>query len=141
MTYGDFDNLYESSNSKELYLCIGLSFIVQELTIFLFRRLSKSLFEDIHATKVIVSASSVLILGLIATSFGLSFYYQFFLGYLPAQEELVLFNCIYALLLILYIIIYLSHGILSSMAENRINTQIKIKQESKENYYEISKGN
>lgn len=134
LTYGDLDSLFESAQTPELYLCIGLALIVQELTIFLLRRINKQLFIDFNPAKIAMASGRVLLLGLIATSFGLSFYYQFFLGYLPAQEEIILFNTLYAILLILYITTYLSNGILDTMAQNRINGQQAIKRASEEDF-------
>ena len=134
LSYGDLETSFESIQTPELYLCIGLTFILQELIIFQLRHLDQDLFANIQPIKLLLTLGRILALGLVAITIGVYLYYHFVLAYLPAQEELILFNTIYGILIILYSTVYLSHGIIDSMAGYRINSQLDIKKASEEDF-------
>ncbi len=111
---------------EELYVCIGMSYIIQEfsrLLLLLFKRVQFFTNELISVIVQIV-VSMLLCVGLVTII--ISFYYKNILGFSPNSEELWLFNSIFCSITIIYILLFISHQYL-----HKINSE-KLKEE--ENY-------
>ncbi|MCH2032632.1 MAG: histidine kinase [Tenacibaculum sp.] len=111
---------------EELYVCIGMSYIIQEfsrLLLLLFKRV-KFFTNELISVIVQIVVSMLLCVGLVTII--ISFYYKSILGFSPNSEELWLFNSIFCSITIIYILLFISHQYL-----HKINSE-KLKEE--ENY-------
>lgn len=111
---------------EELYVCIGMSYIIQELSrllLLLFKRV-KFFTNELISVIVQIVVSMLLCVGLVTII--ISFYYKSILGFSPNSEELWLFNSIFCSITIIYILLFISHQYL-----HKINSE-KLKEE--ENY-------
>lgn len=111
---------------EELYVCIGMSYIIQEfsrLLLLLFKRV-KFFTNELISVIVQIVVSMLLCVGLVTII--ISFYYKNILGFSPNSEELWLFNSIFCSITIIYILLFISHQYL-----HKINSE-KLKEE--ENY-------
>ncbi len=132
--------LAEEFFGEELYLCIGLSYLIQE-----FARLSLIFFERITLPLskgwnfiLQVGVSILLCIGLVTTVIYL--YYQFRVGFKPALIELVVFNSIFAGITLIYISLYLSYTYLYQENTERLQEEISRKEGIKEDFRQFRQG-
>lgn len=132
--------LEEQFLGEELYVCIGLSYLIQE-----FSRLSLILFEKLHLPESFllrislqISISIFVCIGLVSTT--IYAYYTLVLGFSPNVEELVIFNSIFSTFTLMYISLYLSHQFLHTINTEKMEEEILIKGEIEEDYRRFSRG-
>ena len=132
--------LSEQFLGEELYLCIGLSYLIQE-----FSRLSLILFEKINLSLswgwdllLKVGVSLLLCIGLTTTAIYL--YYQFRLGFQPATIELIVFNSIFSGIILIYISLYLSYAYLYQENTERLEKEQSRKELIEEDFRQFRQG-
>lgn len=122
------EQLQEQFLSQELYVCIGLSFVIQELSRLLLIVFNKwpSKFPTLYAVAFQVVAS--LLLCALAVSITIHIYYNKTLGYSPNIDELLLFNTIFCTITLIYILLHLSHQYLHKVNTKKLNEELVKKQ-------------
>ena len=108
----NISQLQESFLGQELYVCIGLAFLIQE-----FSRFSLVFFKNLNIGKSFllkIAVQLMLTVGvvLILVSSSIYAYFKWVLFYTPNSTELYVFNALFGLIAILYITLYLSHHFL-----------------------------
>lgn len=115
--------LQEEFLGEELYVCIGLSYIIQELSRFLLILFNKIPRFNTTILSLGLQALISLLVGIGIITISITLYYKNILGFSPDSEELWLFNSIFSSITIIYILLFISHQYLY-----RVNTE-KLKEE------------
>ncbi|WP_422859960.1 histidine kinase [Flagellimonas sp. S174] len=110
------NNTIEDLNSnfftQELYVCIGLSYIIQEaarIIIVLFNRLNR---PKTFWAKSLLHLGTTLVVTIILVSLTMYIYFTQVLSYTPNYSELLIFNSIFATIAVFYVLLYISNQFL-----------------------------
>ncbi|OSY89413.1 histidine kinase [Tenacibaculum holothuriorum] len=132
--------LQEEFLGEELYVCIGLSYVIQEfsrLLLVLYKRLPKVKNEVINfIIQIVVS----LFLCVVIVSVSITIYYKNVLGFSPNTEELWLFNSIFCAITFIYILLYISHEYLFKINTERLKNEALIKQSIEADFQDFKQG-
>ncbi len=136
----NISQLEETFLGQELYVCIGLAYLIQE-----FARLSLLFFKKIAWPRSFTIKVAVHILISIAATVALVsavmfLYFHYFLFYTPNFTELSIFNSIFAFITLIYIILYLSHHFLYKMNTHKIEREIRAKKSIEADVVQFKKG-
>ena len=132
--------LHEEFFGEELYICIGLSYLIQEfsrLLLVLFKKLPQvtSTFWQ-FALQIIISL--VLCVVLVTTS--ITLYFKYILGFEATKEEIYTFNSIFCVITFIYILLYISHQYLYKTNSEKLNQEQLIKQNIEDDFKQFKKG-
>lgn len=120
----NIDQLQETFLGQELYVCIGLAYIIQEfsrLSLLFFKRLKR---PKSFILKLILQVCSSILMSIVLVSVTMNLYFKYVLLYTPNSGELLVFNSIFVFITIIYVILYIAHYYL-----HKINTE-KLSQEA-----------
>ncbi len=132
--------LQDSFLGQELYVCIGLAYLIQE-----YARLSLLGFEKLSwpksfALRLILQIVISIIIGMILVSMAMYVYFTNVLGYVPNSRELWIFNSIFSIITLIYLVLYLSHQFLYKVNTNRLAKEILAKEEVETDFTNFKKG-
>lgn len=119
----NIEDLRDNFFGQELYVCIGLAYLIQELARFsllVFRRVKnpKSFFG-----RLLLQIFVMLLATIFMVSLSMHIYFTKVLLYAPNSTELLIFNSIFCVISMIYVLLYISHQFL-----NKTNTE-KLKKE------------
>lgn len=122
------EQIFEQFLGIEVVLCILLAYIVQEISRFSILFSDRFDFFRKERWRVLfqLSLSSILNLSLVST-----IVYLFFLnfsGYSPNMRELLMFNSIYFVLVLMYLSLYTSHHLLHKENSRKLEREIGLKE-------------
>ncbi len=132
--------LQEEFLSEELYVCIGLSYIIQEFSrvlLLVFKRIPKlenTVFNLLF--QVIIS----LILSVVIVTISITQYYKYWVGYSADQEELTVFNSIFCVITLIYILLFISHQYLYKINSEKLEQEQLIKQNIEDDFLQFKRG-
>lgn len=132
--------LQEAFLGQELYVCIGLAYLIQEyarLSLLGFARLKK---PTSFLGKLLLHLLSSIALCIGLVSLAMYLYFTLVLGYTPNTRELFIFNSIFALITAIYLILYLSHQFLYKINTERIAREKANKLEVEADFLEFKRG-
>ena len=125
---------------EELYICIGLSYLIQEfsrLLLVFFKRIPK-----VKSTLLLfvfqIVISMILCVVLVTTAIIL--YFKNVLGFLPTTEEIYVFNYIFCAVTFIYILLYISHQYLYKINTEKLHQEELIKQNIEDDFNQFKKG-
>lgn len=132
--------LQEAFLGEELYVCIGLAYLIQE-----YSRLSLVLFERLklrisYFWKLVVQVASTLVIGIVLVTGAMYAYFKMMLAYTPNTKELVIFNSIFSMITLIYLVLYVSHGFLYKVNTERVAQEIAEKERVEEDFQEFKRG-
>ncbi len=133
--------LQEQFLGEELYLCVGMSYIVQELSrlIFIFfNRISKGSFSDFFLFNVQIVVSIVCCV--IVTTASFKIYYHYFLNFPPSFDELRIFNIIFCVIILIYNLLYISHRYLFRINTEKLVLEYQFKDDIEEDFKDFEQG-
>lgn len=116
--------IQESFLTQELYICIILAYLTQELSrglLLVFERLDRPKSFLLRMGMQIVAS---LILTVILVSTAIYLYFKYILLYVPNIRELYIFNSLYSFVTLFYVLLYLGHYFL-----NRRNIKLLTQEE------------
>lgn len=124
----NIEQLYEEFLTEELYVCIVLTLLIQELA-----RLLLLGFKTLIKRFTIPFSLGIQILGSLCISFfvvtlAITLYYKKALGYAPSTQELWHFNIIFGVITLIYILLHLSHYYLYNINTEKLNDELYKKQ-------------
>jgi uncharacterized membrane protein len=132
--------LQEQFLGEDLYVCIGLSYIIQEfsrLLIVLFEKLPT--YKNTLLTIVLEMFFSVLLTILIVTV-AITLYYKHIVGFSVTGDDLWMFNSIFSVITLIYIALYISYLYLHKMNADKLKQEERIKRGIEEDFHEFKKG-
>ncbi|WP_272149567.1 histidine kinase [Tenacibaculum aiptasiae] len=132
--------LQEQFLGEELYVCIGLSYIVQEFSrilLILFKKVPKleSILLNI-GLQIIVS----LFLCIIIVSVSITVYYKQVLGFSPNSEELWLFNSVFSVVTLIYILLFIGNQYLHKTNTEKLFKEQEIKEIIEADFIDFKQG-
>lgn len=132
--------LKEGFFGEELYICIGLSYLIQE-----FSRLLLVLFKKLPQVKstVLQFAFQVflaLILCIVLVTTAITLYFKNMLGFEPTLEEMYTFNSIFCVITFIYILLFISHQYLYKINTEKLTQEELIKQNIEYDFKQFKKG-
>lgn len=112
--------LQEEFLGEDLYVCIGLSYIVQELSralLLLFKRIPdfKGLFLNI-LLQIIISLAITISVVIVS----ISYYFEYVIGFSVDTSELLMFASIYSVFTFIYILLFISHQYLYKINSEKL---------------------
>ncbi len=140
MLNNDVAQITEQFFGEELYVCIGLSYLIQESTRLLilgFNKL-KSPTKLFLSYLLLVVITLMVSISLVTT--GMYFYYDFILGFDPSVDELKTIISIFSIIAGIYILLYVSHQFLTKVNTKKIERETFLKQLITEDYHQFKKG-
>ncbi len=136
----DVGQLKEQFLGEDLYVCIGLSYVIQEvsrLLIVLFKRLP-TYKSNIVTIFLEVAFSIALTIGIVTTS--ITLYYKHVVGFSVTSDDLWMFNSVFSVISVIYILLYISHLYLYKMNSEKLRLEEQIKQYIEEDFHEFKRG-
>jgi len=139
LIHNNVEQLQDYFLGQELYMCIGLSYLIQESSrafLLVFQRLNNN--TTLAALLVQIVVSMVLCIGL--TTISLNLYFKFALGFSPTQDQIWLFNIIFSCINLIYILLQLSHHYLHKQNSKMLSNERLIKEIIEDDFIQFKKG-
>lgn len=136
----DVAQLDDEFLGQELYICIGLSYLIQEFSRLLLIIFSRNRWSFSFLLRVTIQVLIAICFTFLTVSILLYGYYQYFLGFAPSFSELLMFNVIFSMISIIYVSLYLSHQLLYQINTSKISSEIELKNEVEEDYRQFVRG-
>jgi hypothetical protein len=132
--------LQEQFLGEELYFCIGLSYLVQELSralLLLFKRMPKgeSTFLNLLFQVVVSLAISIFVVTIVVM-----LYYEYVVGFSATSEEIVTLDSIFAIITFIYILLFVSHQYLYKINSEKLEHEELIKQNIEDDFRQFKRG-
>jgi len=136
----NINQLQETFLSQELYVCIGLAFLIQE-----FSRFSLIFFKNLKTgksfiIKIVVQVLVTIILVLALVTASIYVYFKYVLFYTPNSTELYIFNALFGFIAIIYIVLYLSHHFLYKINTAKIAEEVNARDQIEDEFLEFKNG-
>lgn len=134
------DQLTEQFLGEELYFCIGLSYIVQELSRFLlliFKRVPKA---KNSLLSLFIQAIVSLVISLLVVTLLVTLYFKYIIGFTATIEEIITLDSIFAVVTLIYILLFVSHQYLYKVNSERLNQEELIKQNIEADFRQFKRG-
>lgn len=137
----DVEQLQEQFFGQELYVCIVLSFIIQE-----FSRLLLWAFNKLPAArlssfiKLIVQIAASMFLCAILVTFSITLYFKNVIGFSPSSSDLWLFNSVFCCITLIYVLLHISHQYLYKVNTKKLNSEYIRKQLVEDDFMQFKKG-
>lgn len=134
------EQLQEQFLGEELYVCIGLSFIIQEFSRLLLLAFNK--FPDRISTilKLVIQIITSMLLCAMLVTLTITLYYKNILGFTPSYSELWMFNSIFCCITLVYVLLNISHYYLYKQNTKKLNTEYVRKQLVEDDFMQFKKG-
>ena len=132
--------LQETFLGQELYVCIGLAYLIQEFSrasLVFFQRLER---PKSFLLKVGLQVVSSIIITILLVSLFMYFYFKYLLLYTPNARELFIFNSIFSFITLLYVVLYLGHYFLYRRNTEKIEKEVAAKQAVETDFVAFKRG-
>lgn len=136
----DVDALQEQFLGEELYFCVALSYLVQELSrgmLLIFKRLPKGSNTFLNLLSQVTISLFVCILIVTIVVF---LYYKYVVGYTATTEEIVTLDSIFAVITLIYILLFVSHQYLYKINSEKLQHEELIKQNIEDDFRQFKRG-
>ena len=134
------EQLQEQFLGEELYVCIGLSYLIQELSrglLLIFKRIyiGKSSFLNL-----LLQLTISLVLCILIVSVSMTLYYKYVIGYSASTEDIIMFDVIFSAITLIYILLFISHQYLYKINSDRLQHEELIKQNIEDDFRQFKRG-
>ena len=89
---------------------------------------------------MIIQVVSSLFMSVVVVTFAIHVYYKNILGFSPNSEELWMFNIIFSVVTLIYILLHLSHQYLYKINTKKLNTELILKQIDEDDFIQFKEG-
>ncbi|UII79484.1 histidine kinase [Flagellimonas sp. CMM7] len=134
------DELGANFFGQELYVCIGLAYLIQEyarISIIIFKRLKR---PSSFLVKTILQIISTIIINIVLVSLAMYLYFIKVLYYTPNSNELMIFNSIFSVIALIYVLLYVSHQFLYMVNTEKLEKEEWARQEVEEDFTDFKRG-
>jgi hypothetical protein len=132
--------LQEQFLGEELYICIGLSYLIQEfsrLLLILFKRLPQISSAFLRLLiQVVISLSLCIVLVTIT----ITIYFDKVLNFAVTTGEIITFNTIFCVITFIYILLFISHQYLYKINTEKLSQEQLMKQNIEDDFRQFKKG-
>lgn len=136
----NISQLQENFLGQELYVCIGLAFLIQEYSrfslVFFKNRIIGQSFVLKIGFQLLFTVTTVLVL----VTGSIYAYFKWILLYTPNSTELYVFNVLFGLIAIIYITLYLSHHFLYKINTTKISEEVDAKDQMEDEFLQFKRG-
>lgn len=125
--------------SQELYVCIGLAYLIQEyarFSIVIFKRLKS---PTSFLAKTLVQVVSTILINIVLVSLAMYLYFTNVLYYTPNSTELLIFNGIFSVISLIYVLLYVSHQFLHKVNTEKLEKEEWARQEIEEEFSDFKR--
>ncbi|NER13568.1 histidine kinase [Leptobacterium flavescens] len=132
--------LKEEFLGQELYVCIGLAYLIQEysrLSLFFFERIKQ---PRSFALKIVLQALLSVIVCISLVSVDMYAYFKWVLGFTPSFSELAVFNIIFSIFTLIYFILYLSHQFLYKTNTQKMEQELQARDAVEKDFHQFKRG-
>ena len=132
--------LQETFLGQELYVCIGLAYLTQEvsrLLLVFFQRLDR---PKSFLLKIGIQVISSILITVALVSLSMYFYFKYVLLYTPNTRELFVFNSIFSFITLLYVVLNLGHYFLYRRNTEKIEKEAAAKQAVEADFISFKRG-
>jgi len=134
------DALEEQFLGEELYFCIALSYLVQELSrglLLVFKRMPKrtSTFLNLLSQVTISLFICIFVVTVIVI-----LYYKYVVGFSATTEEIITLDSIFAVITLIYILLFVSHQYLYKINSEKLEHEELIKQNIEDDFRQFKRG-
>lgn len=133
------DELSANFFGQELYVCIGLAYLIQEyarFSIVIFKRLKK---PSSFVYRIILQIISTIIINIVLVSLAMHLYFTKVLFYTLNNQELLIFNSIFSVIALIYVLLYVSHQFLHKVNTEKLEKEEWARQEIEEDFIEFKR--
>ena len=134
------EQLQEQFLGQELYVCIGLSFVIQELARILLLAFKKLPEVMSSLMSLFVQVIASMLLCILVVTITIKIYYKYVLGFSANSEELWLFNSIFCGVTLIYILLHISHQYLYKINTKKLDNELLRKQIVEDDFMQFKKG-
>lgn len=134
------NQIQEQFFEEELYVCIGLSYVIQEfsrLLLLVFKKLPQAKSAVIN---LLLQVAVSLLLSVVIVTISLQLYYKHVLGYTASTEELWVLNVVFCIITLIYILLFISHQYLYKINTEKLEKEQQIKQYIEEDFQQFKRG-
>jgi hypothetical protein len=134
------EQLQEQFLGEELYFCIGLSYLVQELSralLLIFKRMPKG--KNTFLSLLFQVLISLLFSTLVVTVVVI-LYFKYVVKFSASTEEIVTFDSIFAVITFIYILLFVSHQYLYKINSEKLEQEELIKQNIEDDFKQFKRG-
>ena len=134
------DALSEQFLGEELYVCIGLSYLVHEFSRLTFQWVKRlgSTWSPLWVLVLQIFVSLLVSIGVVSTCIQLYFIYE--VGYSPDWYELAIFNTVYAGIALLLLSLHMSLSYLYKVNQQQLEEELTRKDAIREDFQQFSRG-
>ena len=125
---------------EELYVCIGLSYLIQE-----FSRLLLLLFKKLPSVsstflRLLFQVVLSMLLCVVLVTSAITIYFDTVLGFPATSGELYTFNGIFCVITLFYILLFISHQYLYKINTEKLSQEELIKQNIEDDFKQFERG-
>ncbi|TXN35675.1 histidine kinase [Flagellimonas hymeniacidonis] len=134
------DELGANFFGQELYVCIGLAYLIQEysrISIIIFKRLK---WPSSFFLKTILQIISTILINIALVSLAMYLYFTMVLYYAPNSRELLIFNSIFSVIALIYVLLYVSHQFLYMVNTEKLKKEEWARQEIEDDFTDFKRG-
>lgn len=124
---------------QELYVCIGLAYLIQEFARYSLVFFQKRKRPESFVLKTILHALAVLMATMVLVSGAMYLYFVGLLSYTPNASELIMFNAIFGVIAALYVLLYVGHQFLYKVNTAILKQEENLRKETEENFQKFAK--
>ncbi|SNY99987.1 histidine kinase [Flagellimonas pacifica] len=136
----NIDELGINFFGQELYVCIGLAYLIQEysrISIIVFSRLKK---PSSFLVKTVLQIVSTIAVNIALVSFAMYVYFSKVLFYTPNSRELLVFNSIFSVIALIYVMLYVSHQFLYMVNTDKLEKEEWARKEVEDDFSDFKRG-
>lgn len=137
LVHNNVHQLKEQFLGEELYVCIGLSYIIQEFSrvlLLFFKRLPKL---NSVVLMLVLQVVLTILLCVFLVTICITVYYKNFLGFSPDSNELLMFNGIFSVISFIYVLLHVSHYYLYKINTEKLAQEFLVKQNIEDDFKEF----
>ena len=134
LIHNTVEDINKIFSSEELYVCIALSYIAFESMRLVVRLLEHRFKELDFQNRLLAQIAGTLVVSLGLISVSISAYYRWVIGFSIGSGELNIFLIIYAVVGLLYCILYFSHFYLQRENKSRIEQETKLREKGEADF-------
>ena len=132
--FNDISILFEAFLSKELFFCIALTYITQEISLGIFKAAHKLEIKNILLILIAIAVVASVV------SFLLNLYYRQFNGYSPARFEYIIFIAVFSLLSLFLISLKISFNYLNKRNQDHLAQENLLKEDIERDFRQFKNG-
>ncbi|GLR16113.1 hypothetical protein GCM10007940_07280 [Portibacter lacus] len=114
------EQLSENFLGQELYVCIGLAFIIQEYSRFSLLIFAKFDKLDALIIRTIFQFLVIIVGSVLIVTFSINLYFSKVLGYTPNLRELLIFNSIFGFITLMYLLLYKGNQLMYTINKHKL---------------------